>query len=329
MPPCTLINSIFCGLCRLFTSGYDFYAPPDAVIYHLWSRAHRPTQNADALGLYAHTPSPHTPSPTAPATPTASTTIPSKQKVDLLKEQSLQYVFDLLTGGEKANNTNLKQEQALSRRNSYGLGHVRTIEEFAKNVGADFHSRTVLKPATAQISANTFLINNGIYMVKFVSTLVEELSNLASSSSSSGVPQPGLPQRPLQTLSSSSSSSSSMTPFSTRAVASGLAPENLTSHKIPQEEAMKLSSLIIPTLAEQSSSSLGPGLSAEVGAGGVHSGISSAISDITMSTAIASPAASPAISEVSRGYSDNDSISKEMNMTRKLEALELVRQFLK
>ncbi|KDO24298.1 hypothetical protein SPRG_09935 [Saprolegnia parasitica CBS 223.65] len=28
---------------RLFTSGYDFFAPSQAVVYHLWSRAHRPS----------------------------------------------------------------------------------------------------------------------------------------------------------------------------------------------------------------------------------------------------------------------------------------------
>ena len=27
---------------RMHSHGYDFYAPPEAVLYHLWSRAHRP-----------------------------------------------------------------------------------------------------------------------------------------------------------------------------------------------------------------------------------------------------------------------------------------------
>ena len=30
-------------MCRLFTLGYSFYAPSEAVLYHLYSRAHRPT----------------------------------------------------------------------------------------------------------------------------------------------------------------------------------------------------------------------------------------------------------------------------------------------
>jgi [Skp1-protein]-hydroxyproline N-acetylglucosaminyltransferase len=29
---------------RLYTHGYDLYAPPESVCYHLWSRSHRPTQ---------------------------------------------------------------------------------------------------------------------------------------------------------------------------------------------------------------------------------------------------------------------------------------------
>ena len=28
---------------RMFTNGWDFFAPPETVCFHLWSRAHRPT----------------------------------------------------------------------------------------------------------------------------------------------------------------------------------------------------------------------------------------------------------------------------------------------
>jgi len=28
---------------RLWTHGFDFYAPPESVVYHLWSRSYRPT----------------------------------------------------------------------------------------------------------------------------------------------------------------------------------------------------------------------------------------------------------------------------------------------
>lgn len=28
---------------RMYTRGWDFFAPPQTVVYHLWSRAHRPS----------------------------------------------------------------------------------------------------------------------------------------------------------------------------------------------------------------------------------------------------------------------------------------------
>ena len=33
---------------RFYTSGYDFFAPPQAVVYHLWTRDHRPSFLKDA-----------------------------------------------------------------------------------------------------------------------------------------------------------------------------------------------------------------------------------------------------------------------------------------
>jgi [Skp1-protein]-hydroxyproline N-acetylglucosaminyltransferase len=32
---------------RLFTSGWDLYAPPESVVYHLWSRSHRPVVHSN------------------------------------------------------------------------------------------------------------------------------------------------------------------------------------------------------------------------------------------------------------------------------------------
>ena len=28
---------------RMYTRGWDFFAPPQTVVYHLWSREHRPS----------------------------------------------------------------------------------------------------------------------------------------------------------------------------------------------------------------------------------------------------------------------------------------------
>ena len=35
---------------RLWTSGFDFFAPPETVLYHLWSRSGRRTLDDDAAG---------------------------------------------------------------------------------------------------------------------------------------------------------------------------------------------------------------------------------------------------------------------------------------
>lgn len=39
---------------RYFTHGYDFYAPGEAVLYHLYSRAHRPTIQSDTSSSSIH-----------------------------------------------------------------------------------------------------------------------------------------------------------------------------------------------------------------------------------------------------------------------------------
>ena len=44
------IYSIFLDI-RFYTHGYDFYAPPEAVVYHLWTRSHRPAFFEDALQM--------------------------------------------------------------------------------------------------------------------------------------------------------------------------------------------------------------------------------------------------------------------------------------
>jgi hypothetical protein len=36
---------------RLYTAGYDLYAPRETVVYHLWSRAHRPVAPRIATSL--------------------------------------------------------------------------------------------------------------------------------------------------------------------------------------------------------------------------------------------------------------------------------------
>ncbi|CAB9522124.1 Glycosyltransferase (GlcNAc) [Seminavis robusta] len=84
---------------RLYTHGYDLYAPVQSVCYHLWSRAHRPTAT------------------------TQRTTTPWQQK---RKQASLQAVRQQLTDTTSLDSRYL------------GLGSVRTAQQFATELGVDF-----------------------------------------------------------------------------------------------------------------------------------------------------------------------------------------------
>jgi Glycosyltransferase (GlcNAc)/2OG-Fe(II) oxygenase superfamily len=100
---------------RFFTNGYNMYAPLESVVYHLWSRDHRP--------------------------PTTSTTIPGKpssdeshiQQQQQQKKKSQQKVHRQLLGDES------------EIRIAYGLGDARTCAEFAEALGVDFKDRVFTK----------------------------------------------------------------------------------------------------------------------------------------------------------------------------------------
>lgn len=94
---------------RLFTHGYDLFAPPQAVLYHLWTRAHRP--------------------PALPEGPDATAQ----------REQSLERVRRLLGGGEGG-----RREQAVldeAAWGSYGLGSCRPLSELEAKLGAGLCAR--------------------------------------------------------------------------------------------------------------------------------------------------------------------------------------------
>jgi [Skp1-protein]-hydroxyproline N-acetylglucosaminyltransferase len=90
---------------RLYTHGYNLFAPPESVCYHLWSRDHRPTK-------------------------------PDKEKQDpqlvaKRKEQSLAVVMNQLSG--KISTT------------VCGLGTVRTVAQFEEALRVDFGNKTLMK----------------------------------------------------------------------------------------------------------------------------------------------------------------------------------------
>jgi len=100
---------------RMYTHGYSTFAPPTGVIYHLWTRAHRPTFKAE----------------------TASPEIAESKK------SSQQRVRNLLTKGEM-------QYQETKR---LGLGSERRIEDFEIFTGVNFKDRIVNEGAYKAVEA--------------------------------------------------------------------------------------------------------------------------------------------------------------------------------
>jgi hypothetical protein len=87
---------------RLFTDGAVFFAPPQTVIYHLWSREHRPSSKIDLPEV-----------------------ISEKQRSKLMSQQ---LVHDML-----------KRNSELLPHSEFGLGVVRTIQEYEVALGVSFH----------------------------------------------------------------------------------------------------------------------------------------------------------------------------------------------
>lgn len=92
---------------RLFVSGYDLYAPTEAVCYHLWSRAHRP--------------------PPLIALSSSSSPIPSSQTQ---RHESRKLVHHQLTSNEAHS----------------GLKTVRDVLAFGIAIGVDFASQRICNP---------------------------------------------------------------------------------------------------------------------------------------------------------------------------------------
>ena len=94
---------------RLFTHGYDLYAPEETVCYHLWSRSHRPTNSALA---------------------TATKTVETNKKLRKLSEAIVQ---KQLLGDVKMVGAHC------------GLGEARTATAFADHLGVDFEKQIFLR----------------------------------------------------------------------------------------------------------------------------------------------------------------------------------------
>jgi len=96
---------------RLFTHGYDVFAPPVAVVYHLWDRGHRPVETVNAE------------------------TAVSAEDREKKKAASVARVVQLCAADGSSSESN--------GAGRYGLGTQRTVQAFEKRCGVDFSRRTV------------------------------------------------------------------------------------------------------------------------------------------------------------------------------------------
>ena len=106
---------------RLYTHGYDLYAPPLSVVYHLWSRAHRPTLQS------------------------SPSSVPPEQ-IEEKKMVSRKVVQQQLLGASKPDVL-------------YGLGTTRTVEDFAASLKVDFQMSIIHQGASEGGLPNERFVN--------------------------------------------------------------------------------------------------------------------------------------------------------------------------
>ena len=107
---------------RLFTNGYDLFAPPETVCFHLWSRDHRRTFQGD-IGTEG---------------------VESSDNVDSVKSKWQQ---------ESKAKSLAKIKSQLAGSDTEGMGNSRTVAEFASRLGVDFDKR-IITPSSENGSLN-------------------------------------------------------------------------------------------------------------------------------------------------------------------------------
>ena len=120
------LRSLFFGeeismAARLWTSGWDFFAPTQTVLYHLWKRSHRPS--------FRETCKEH-----------------NKRTKRLDERNSREKVLKLLTNSS-------------GDSDRYGLGHVRKLCDFESRLGVSFESRKILR-RNVDVSNETFNVTD-------------------------------------------------------------------------------------------------------------------------------------------------------------------------
>ena len=97
---------------RLFTHGFDFFAPSEALVYHLWSREHRPTFQQ----------------------------VKADEDREARKAQSVKRVHALLGLLQREEEFD---KSILSGFSHFGLGRTRSLSDFEEWVGVDFKNGVV------------------------------------------------------------------------------------------------------------------------------------------------------------------------------------------
>jgi len=117
---------------RLFTNGYDLYAPEETVCYHLWSRSHRPTNVLTGSA--------------------AKTT-----KDEKLKERELRL--------RELSRAKVKKQllgDHFMIGATFGLGRARDAAAFAKHLGVNFNQQTFIREGwdCGELNSDDFVGNN-------------------------------------------------------------------------------------------------------------------------------------------------------------------------
>eukprot|EP01090_Pellita_catalonica_P007674 TRINITY_DN18270_c0_g1_i1.p1 TRINITY_DN18270_c0_g1~~TRINITY_DN18270_c0_g1_i1.p1 ORF type:complete len:342 (+),score=36.13 TRINITY_DN18270_c0_g1_i1:85-1110(+) len=101
---------------RLYTHGWDFFAPSEHIVYHLWKRDYRPNFREN----------------------------PDKGKLQQISFLRIKHLLNILTPEEKAQLEGVKQ-LALQEIDKYGLGNHpgRTVETFQSATGINFAKQTI------------------------------------------------------------------------------------------------------------------------------------------------------------------------------------------
>ena len=101
-------------LARMWTHGWDMFTPATAVVYHLWTRSYRPTirENFDR----------------------------EKDVATEMRNAAQARVKGMLTSGGKSSSTSGDSRSGADR---FGLGDVRSMEDFQAFCGVDFRACTI------------------------------------------------------------------------------------------------------------------------------------------------------------------------------------------